>query len=573
MSTGGGDNVSNIQPFLQRTSFAYFSMELAIRPEMHTYSGGLGVLAGDTARSCADLQLPVVFVTLISRAGYFRQRIENGRQVEESDWWLPADWCKPLDALVAVDIDNRPVWIRPWLHVMTEPGGRQVPILLLDTDLEQNHAADREITHRLYGGDEEYRLKQEIVLGLGGIRLLRALGFQIRAYHMNEGHAALLTLDLLNRFATPARYVRDDTPPFDLSEVRRRCVFTTHTPVEAGHDRFDYELAERLLPDIIDIDALKKLAGPDRLNMTQLALGLSGYVNGVARRHAETTTKLFPHSHVHSVTNGVHIGQWTHPAFAELFDRSVQHWRHEPELLVRALQIPHDAIARAHAIAKQELVAHVRERTGVVLDPDLPIIAFARRMTGYKRPTLLFSDLERVRRIAGKTPFQVVMAGKAHPHDTQGKEMIAQIHATMAEISGEVRCAFLPGYDMAMAGKLVSGADVWLNNPLPPMEASGTSGMKAALNGVLNLSVLDGWWIEACIDGVNGWAIGSDGGETDDERHANALYDLLEGTVLPLYHREPARWYEMMRQSIGTIAYYFNSARMMRRYVAEAYLR
>jgi starch phosphorylase len=563
-----------LDQFIVRTHVAYFSMEIAIRPEMHTYAGGLGILAGDTARSCADLELPVVFVTLVSRTGYFRQRVDGeGRQAEDPDPWQPADWCTPLDAMVAVPIEGRPVWIRPWLYVHTCPHGHQVPILLLDTDLDQNAAADREITHSLYGGDEAYRLKQEIVLGIGGLRLLRALGFALHTYHLNEGHAALLTLDLLNRCKVPPEDRVAGESAYDIAEVRERCVFTTHTPVEAGHDRFSYDLFERFLPAFVELDTLKRIAGDDRLNMTRLAFNLSGYINGVARRHAETTGRMFPGYRVHAVTNGVHAGTWAHEAFARLYQDHFPQWQHEPEILVRALQLPEDDVWRCHQAAKSDLVTRVKTLTDVSLDPDAPILGFARRMTGYKRPILIFSDLDRLAAIASRHPFQIVMAGKAHPHDGEGKDAIRRIHETARRLAGKVTCVFLPGYDMALAKTLVAGSDIWLNTPLPPLEASGTSGMKAALNGVLNLSVLDGWWVEACLEGVTGWAIGEDGDGGSDGRHAVALYEKLEGTVLPLYREDPGRWRWMMKQAIGNIAYYFNSQRMMRRYASEAYLR
>ncbi|SMF79851.1 starch phosphorylase [Tistlia consotensis] len=564
-------------PFVGRTRIAYFSMEIALRPEIHSYAGGLGVLAGDTVRSCAELELPVVFVTLASRAGYFRQTIDaEGRQGEQPDWWQPADWCRPLGAMTAVMIEERPVWVRPWLYLHEAPHGHAVPVLLLDTDLEQNDPADREITHSLYGDGNDYRLKQEIVLGLGGIRILRALDFEIRTYHLNEGHAALLTLELLNRSRIEPEDRIAGEPSYDVAEVRRRCVFTTHTPVEAGHDRFPYALFQRMLPDFVEIDTLKALAGAEQLNMTRLAFSLSGYVNGVARRHAETTQHLFPGYRVHAVTNGVHAGTWAHPAFAALFDAQIPQWQHEPEVLVRALQLGKDEIWRCHLAAKAELAERVQAISGTALDPDLPILGFARRMTGYKRPLLLFSDLDRLAQIAAERPFQLVLAGKAHPRDDSGKAAIQRIHQVIRQLDGKLRCVFLPDYDMALARILVSGCDVWLNTPQPPLEASGTSGMKAALNGVLNLSVLDGWWIEACVDGVNGWAIGTDGSTgtgTSDGDHAAALYALLEKTVLPLWHDDPAQWRRMMRQAIGSIAYYFNSQRMMRRYATEAYLR
>jgi len=566
--------MSPLDPFISRTHVAYLSMEIAIRPEMPTYAGGLGVLAGDTARSCADLALPVVFVTLVSRAGYFRQRIDpEGRQVEEPDPWRPERWCSSLDAMIAVSIDGRAVWIRPWLYVHTCPHGHQIPILLLDTDLDQNAAPDREITHYLYGGGETYRLKQEIVLGIGGIRLLRALGFDLHTYHLNEGHAALLTLDLLNRWKVRTEDRIPDEPHYDIAEVRERCVFTTHTPVEAGHDRFPYDLVERLLPDFVERDALQRLAGRDGLNMTRLAFNLSGYINGVARRHAETTERMFPGYRVHAVTNGVHAGTWTHEAFARLYQANFPQWQHEPEILVRVLQLPEEDIWQCHRAAKADLVGRVEAVTGMALDPELPILGFARRMTGYKRPMLIFSDLERLAAIASRHPFQIVMAGKAHPHDSDGKDAIRRIHDMARALAGKVTCVFVPGYDMALAKDLIAGADVWLNTPLPPLEASGTSGMKAALNGVLNFSVLDGWWVEACLEGVTGWAIGDDRDGGSDDRHAEALYEKLDRTVLPLYRGDPGRWRWMMKQAIGNVAYYFNSQRMMRRYASEAYLR
>ncbi len=550
-------------------------MEIAIRPEMRTYSGGLGVLAGDTVRSCADLQIPVVFVTLISRAGYFRQVLDGeGNQSEEPDWWDPSELCQPLDAMIALRIEGRAVWVRPWLYVHHSAHGHQTPVLLIDSDVEQNDPADRELTHFLYGDGNSYRLKQELILGLGGVRLLQALGFTLHTYHLNEGHAAFLTLDLLQRYRFPPEDVRPGEPQYDLAEVRERCVFTTHTPVEAGHDRFSYELFEGLVPDdLVDLAELKKIAGADELNMTQLALELSGYTNGVARRHAETTRHMFPGHRIHAITNGVHVGQWTHPAFAELYGSRWPNWCHEPEVLVRAQQLSDEAVWKCHCTAKAGLLAMVQELTGVRLDPDVATLGFARRMTGYKRPLLLFSDVERLAAISARHPVQIILAGKAHPKDMEGKRAIRRLIELTRELRGRVSCVFLPNYDMRIAQAMVSGSDVWINTPLPPMEASGTSGMKAALNGVLNLSVLDGWWIEACDDGVTGWAIGTENDAGSADNHAQLLYDKLDAAVLPLFYEDRSGWRRMMRQSIGNIAYYFNSQRMMRRYASEAYLR
>jgi starch phosphorylase len=567
-------------PFLGRTRIAYVSMEIALRPEMHTYSGGLGVLAGDTAKSCADLGLPVVFVTLLSRQGYLRQEIDaEGNQQEHPDPWDPERYAVPLPAKVALPLEGREVWIRPWLHVLSSPIGARVPVLLLDTDVDENDPTDRALTDRLYGAGDAYRLKQEAVLGIGGRRILQALGFDIRRYHLNEGHAALLPMDLLGRVPLESGSAGAGPGERPLGPVREACIFTTHTPVEAGHDRFPYPLVERVLGELVPTASLQHLAGTDALNMTRLALGLSGFVNGVARRHAETAHRMFPGFDIRAITNGVHLPTWAHPAMRALFAEHFQAWAHEPELMVRADRLPADRVWAAHCAAKDDLIEAVRTRTGVALSRELPTLGFARRMTAYKRPDLLFADLDRLRRLHAAQPFQVVLAGKAHPADGPGKALIRMLHEYAHALrSGGPTVVYVPGYDTDLARHLVAGVDVWLNTPTPPLEASGTSGMKAALNGVLNLSVLDGWWIEACIEGVTGWAIGGDrdpDGRPDGAAHATAddLYDALERTVLPLYRNDRERWIGMMRQSIAKIASYFNSQRMMRRYAAEAYLR
>src|SRR6185503_12210828 len=344
------------------------------------------------------------------------------------------------------------------------------------------------------------------------------------------------------------------------------CVFTTHTPVEAGHDRFSYDMVGRIATDLLPIEVVKLFGGPDRLNMTRIALNLTGYVNGVAQRHAITARAMFPGFDVRAVTNGVHVGLWAHPAFAALYRSHYPQWMHEPEVLVRADQLPDADLWSAHERAKADLCKLVQQHCNITLDPAIPVIGFARRMTGYKRPDLLFSDLERLAAIAEKYPFQLVFSGKAHPADSAGKESLHTIHKAMRALAGKVPVAFLHNYDMSIAQVLVAGADVWLNTPLPPLEASGTSGMKAAVNGLLNLSMVDGWWVEGCIEGVTGWSI-------DDATDAAPLYDKLERVVLPLYYHDSARWTWMIKQAIRKIACYFNSHRMMRRYAAEAYLR
>ena len=562
------------EAFIHRPRIAYFSMEIALRNEIPTYSGGLGVLAGDTVRAAADLDLPLVAVSLVSRNGYFRQELDaQGRQVERADPWEPGRWASPLEAKITVPIEGRNVWVGGWLYVLQGHMGGKQPVILLDTDLPENNAADRELTHYLYGGDTAYRLKQEIVLGIGGMRMLNALGFTVRHHHMNEGHSALLTLELLCRHAYAEEDLRPGEAPYDVPQVRALCNFTTHTPVEAGHDQFPYDLVQHVLGDFIDLATLKSLAGQDRLNMSRLALNLSDYVNGVAKRHAEISQKMFPGYRVRAITNGVHPYTWTSPSFVKLYDAHLPGWCHEPEQLVRADRIPDAAIWEAHVQAKQQLIEMVRVRCGVTLHPKLPILGFARRMTAYKRPDLLFSDLQRLKAIAQQSSFQIVLAGKAHPRDDDGKRLIETLHAHMHDLTGVIPVAFLPNYDMETALALVSGVDVWMNTPLRPLEASGTSGMKAAFNGVPSLSVLDGWWIEGCIEGVTGWAIG-DTTDAANGQDAQALYRKLEQVVLPLYYGysgDQAAWIAM-KGAICKNASYFNSHRMMRRYVTEAYL-
>jgi glycogen phosphorylase len=559
--------------FQTRSRIAYFSMEIALRSDIPTYSGGLGVLAGDTMRSAADLGLPMIAVTLVSHAGYFRQDIAaDGRQQEYPEPWDVSAAAQSLDAKVAVQIEGRTVWIRAWLFVMQGHIDGAQPVILLDTDVAENRADDRMITDRLYGGDETYRLAQEIVLGIGGMRMLRALGFSIRQYHLNEGHAALLGLELLRRFAIPDELKRPGETAYDFARVRELCCFTTHTPVESGHDQFDYALVERVLGPLVPLSVVKELAGADRLNMTRLALNLSEYVNGVARRHAETSRRMFPGYRVHAITNGVHPLTWTAAPFKSIYDEHVPGWCYEPELLTRIeCCVPDEVIWNAHVVAKRELIAVIEARCEQRFDPHLPILGFARRMTAYKRPELLFDDLERLSSIAARHPFQIVLAGKAHPRDEAGKRVIQFLHDAMRTLAASVAIAYVPNYDMNLAHALVSGADVWLNTPEPPLEASGTSGMKAAFNGVPSLSVLDGWWVEGCIDGVTGWAIDGNA-HARPQGDARALYETLEAVVLPLYENDRPAWIRVMKGAISKNASYFHSHRMMRRYASDAYL-
>jgi len=559
--------------FLSRPRIAYFSMEVGVHSDIPTYSGGLGILAGDILRSAADLDLPMVGVSLISRRGYFRQLLSvEGMQREEPDPWNPKDICQPLGAKVSVVMDGREVWASAWLHLIQGHQGDQLPVIFLDTDLPENAPPDRELTHYLYGGDAAYRFKQEVILGVGGVRILHALGFQVRKYHMNEGHAALLALELLRDTQAPQEDLRAGESAYDFPAVRSRCDFTTHTPVGAGRDEFDYSLVKRVIGDFMDEATLRAVGGQERLDMSRLAMNLSGYVNGVAKRHAETSRALYPGYAVRSVTNGVHPHTWVSPSFAAVFDHHLPGWCNEPEILVRAdCCVTGDDLWDAHVKAKARLLEYITTETGKELNPTQPILGFARRMTSYKRPELLFSDLDRLRAIARRTPIQIVLAGKAHPHDLEGKQRIVWLHEALRSLAPEINGVFLPNYSLAMAQRLIAGVDVWLNTPQPPLEASGTSGMKAAMNGVPSLSVLDGWWVEGCVEGVTGWAIG-DGRVETAANDAASLYEKLETRVLPLYYNDRTAWTSIMRATISRNGSLFNSHRMMRRYASEAYL-
>ena len=551
--------------FLRGKKIAYFSMEIGLDTDIHTYSGGLGVLAGDVIKSSADLKIPLVGVTLVSKKGYLRQEIKDGKQVEHTDEWVPSETMNELPNQVEIKIQNRTVKVKAWMYDYQSPSGGLVSVLFLDTDVEGNANQDREITSFLYGGDREYRLKQEIVLGIGGVKMLAAAGFEIGKYHMNEGHSSFLTLELLAENGT------------DIDGVRDHCVFTTHTPVEAGHDKFSYDLVQNLLCDTVSLELLKKLGGDDQLNMTRLALNTSKYVNGVAKRHKEFSLTLFPGYNISAITNGVHSFTWTCKCFRMLFDKYVPGWANEPELLVRVDGIPDEEIWRAHIEAKENLIRYVREHSGVQLAPDVLTLGFARRFTGYKRATLLFSNLKRLEEINKVGKIQVVFAGKAHPKDWMGKRLIEQILELKEKLNDTMKIVYLENYNLQMASAFTSGVDVWLNTPIPPFEASGTSGMKAAHNGVINFSVLDGWWVEGCIEGVTGWSIGpSPKEELDDaerrRREITQLYSKLEYLIVPKFYQNRDDWIKLMKNSIGKVAYYFNSHRMMRRYASEAYL-
>jgi starch phosphorylase len=568
----------------RRPVVAYFSMEVGLRAEMPTYSGGLGVLAGDTLRSAADLRVPMVAVTLLHRRGYLRQRLDSdGLQHEEPSEWRVEDFLEEQPARTTVVIEGREVHLRAWRLELTGATGGRVPAFFLDTDLPENSEYDRRLTDHLYGGDERYRLCQEVVLGMGGVRMLRALGYgeEINRYHMNEGHAALLGLELLEERARNAG--RSQVTQEDVEAVRAKCVFTTHTPVPAGHDQFPQSLVRRVLGDhderLKQIDWRSVVYVNGKFNMTYMALSLSRYVNGVAKRHAEISQLMFANYVIEAITNGVHAATWVSPPMAALFDRRLKQWRRDSFDLRYVGGLPREDVRQAHVEAKQALLSEVEARTGARMAPETFTLGFARRATAYKRADLLFHDTHRLQRIAETNgPMQIIYAGKAHPRDADGKRMIQRIVELSRQLGGPLRLVYLENYDMALAKLLVSGVDVWLNTPRPPQEASGTSGMKAALNGVPSLSVLDGWWIEGAVEGITGWSIGPPPSEQVEGAHADAadaadLYRKLEEKILPLYYGNPAGFADVMRHAIAVNGSFFNTQRMVQQYVLEAYFR
>ena len=557
----------------QAPVIAYFSMEVGIDASIPTYSGGLGALAADSLRSAADIGIPMVGVTLLYRKGHFRQHLDaDGRQTESPVDWNASDHMKPLDIRARVEIEGRQVVIRPWLYVIKGPTGNEVHVYFLDTELPENSAIDQALTDYLYGGDDFYRLCQETVLGMGGIAVLRALGYRdVTAYHMNESHSSLLTLALLDEEAK-----RSGQPAWSretVNRVRGQCVFTTHTPVAAGIDQFSAGLVGRVLgtPVLTLLSNIQCLFG-DTLNMIHLALSFSRYINGVSMRHEEISRDMFPSYPINSITNGVHAVTWTSEPFCQLFDRRVPEWRSDNLYLRYAIRISREAIRTAHAAAKQALLNEVKRR-GSELEPSVMTIGFARRMTQYKRPALIFSDLERLKRISANAGrIQIVCAGKAHPRDEGGKEAIRRIFAAGKALGSVVKVVFLEEYDLALGKLMCSGSDLWLNTPQAPYEASGTSGMKAALNGVPSFSVMDGWWDEGHVEGVTGWSIGEPDGKGRSDVELDSLYTKLESVIIPMFYRQNGEYETVMRASIALNGAYYNSQRMMMQYLERAYM-
>ncbi|MDR3567420.1 MAG: alpha-glucan family phosphorylase [Syntrophobacteraceae bacterium] len=539
---------------------AYFSMEIGLNENIPTYSGGLGILAGDHIKSAADLNIPLVAVTLLYKRGYFIQNINPfGQQEEMYPYFDPRAFMEPLPFKVTVRLDGRDVQVGVWKHNVTGlhsgNGPSRVPVYFLDTDLADNAPADRLITQYLYGGDQHTRISQEAVLGIGGYLAFKRLEPNITTYHMNEGHAVFLTLALLKDLGG------------DLEQVKSKCVFTTHTPVPAGHDKFAYDLAGKMIGDYLPAN-IKALAGDDILNTTVLALNLSRSANGVSQLHGEISRLMFPGFNIGHITNGVHHLSWTSPEFKKLYDKYIPTWRNDPQQLADISLIPDSEIADTKKLAKRRLISYINSLSDAGFTDEHLTICFARRAASYKRATLLFSDLEFLFNLSYDR-VQFVFAGKAHPQDAAGKELIKQVVNIGKQYENQLRLVFVPNYNIWVSSLMTAGADVWLNTPRRPREASGTSGMKVCFNGGVNMSVLDGWWREACKNRVNGWAIGDDE-DQDDHLAAADLYQDLEDMVTT-YYANPRKWLSIMRHSISDITPFFNTHRMVMEYYRNYY--
>lgn len=547
---------------------AYFSMEVGLRESIPTYSGGLGVLAGDILKSAADLGVPMAGMTLLYRKGYFVQDFnDDDWQQEKPAVWDPAQELTLLPNRISIRLQGREIQVGVWVYEIIGESGYPLPVYFLDTDFEPNHPDDRKLSWYLYGGDNRYRLCQEFVLGVGGLRILRDLGYKnIDTFHLNEGHAGFLTLELMREMGY-----------YDPDKIREQVVFTTHTPVPAGHDYFEYSLIDHVFPDEAKSTLHRMLPDVPGVSMTELGLRYSRYVNGVAKKHAEVSNAMFKMETVDWITNGIHPATWISSGMRKLYNKNIPGWEEDPGRLVQALTIPKEDLWAAHQASKLRLFARIMETNGVQLDPDVLTLGFARRAATYKRADLLFSDMARFRKVAGNRKVQFVFAGKSHPNDNGGKALLQKIRRVARELESEIPIVFIDNYNMEIASLLTQGVDVWLNTPIRPREASGTSGMKCAMNGIMNFSILDGWWIEGWIEDVTGWSIGpvpdekDMGANYDESLDAVDLYDKLEKKIIPTYYDDHDRWVSMMQHTIALDASFFNTHRVVREYASKAY--
>ncbi len=541
---------------------AFFVMEIGL-DGIPTYAGGLGTLMGDVIHTFADLGIPSFCITLLYKKGYVRQRInQRGEQLDIFEEWDYEGELQPLNMSVELELFGRRQRIKVWQKPIKD--SKDVKVFFLDADVEGNDPEVRKASERLYTEDLRIRLIQEAVLGIGGYRLLEKLGAHVSLYHINESHSALLILELLNRLKNE-------------EEVRKRVIFSTHTALPVGHDRFPLDLVKACLTEYKN---LERYAEDGIFDLTRLAERYASLINAVSLKHRFMTERFFPERKVDYITNGVYHKRWVCEEMASLFDAYLPGWDENPYLLMSAYNIPSDLLLEAHRLAKERLVNFVNKNYDANFSYEALTLCVARRMTAYKRVNLLLKDTDRLIRIAQSYgTLQVVFAGKAHPADNMGKEMIRDIHSKMRYIRSktkDLRLVFIEDYDIDIAKLLVAGCDVWLNCPKRPYEACGTSGMKAGMNGVLNFSVWDGWWLEGGIEGVNGWGIGpkphwADLSESNDDEDLQDIYGKLSYIILPLYYKNKDEWVRMMKASIATIGSYFNTYRMVSDYMVKIY--
>lgn len=553
----------------EKTKVAYLSMEIALETDIKTYAGGLGVLAGDTLKSAADLEVPMLGITLLNDQGYFRQKIsKTGEQIE-----VPINYnfkkLKKLKNEISLKIGKDNVKVGVWKYIIKGRTGHLLPVFLLDTKIKDNKEIYQKLSGQLYNADKEYRLMQEIILGRGGVKILKSLGYKnIKKYHINEGHGSLAAVELF--LNSKKKSIKDR-----IKDVQNKCVFTTHTPISAGHDVFSLDFFKKYQLNFPY--ALENLVVNNEINMTRVGLYFSKYINGVALSHKIVSRKMFPDFPIHAITNGIHSETWTSDEFKKLYDKYIPNWRQSNQSLRNAFNIPLSVIWEAHQKAKKKLIDYIYKKQNIKLDLNVFTIGFARRFTAYKRAGLLFYDMEELLRIHKNVgPIQIVYAGKAHPRDLDGKKLIKKIHEIKEKYKDQIKIVFIENYEMNLAKLIISGVDIWLNTPLPPNEASGTSGMKAAHNAVPHFSTLDGWWVEGFINRKTGWAIGgrraNENKKNQDREDADNLYFRLAERILPRYYHEPTKWRETMRHTVAINASYFNTERMVQQYIQEAYM-
>lgn len=545
------------------TRVAYFSMEIALENDLKTYAGGLGILAGDLLRAATSLKFPMVGISLLNPQGYLKQKISIfNNQISKPDSEFNFLKLQKLKTTTEVYIGKEKVQIGVWRYNIKNKNGFSVPVYFLDTNLESNSKENRKLSGRLYGGDRIYRLKQEIILGRGGIKMLEALGYKnIDKIHLNEGHGSLACVELL--IESELKNLEDK-----IKDVRRHCVFTTHTSIPDSQEIFSLTDFLKYQVDFPkELLKVKEIIKDSKINFTGLGFYLSSYVNAVSKKHQEVVNGLYPDFKVKSNTNGVDSEFWTADEFKKIYDKNILNWRKDNTLLKKVSKISINEIDLAHQKTKNRLIDYINSLSRADFKEDIFTIGYARRFVSYKRPEMLLSDIKKLLKINKEIgQLQIVYSGKAHTSDLIGQRMINNVLSIKNKLKGKLKIVFLENYDLEKAKLLVSGVDLWLNTPLPFNEACGTSGMKAAHNGVPQLSTLDGWWIEGYKENKTGWAI-----IDDFNIRTSNLYSLLSEKIIPLYYNKREEWLNVMRSTISLNASYFNTQRNLKKYIKEAY--